>query len=274
MYLCNVQLLSSNTPSLPFLFCNQYQVNAATEDVLVNAVPDAGYKEGFGGFDGLGTGDEITSADWKLPILVCASAVGLIVSLIFAVVRKVHREQENKLSLNNNEELFVGELMESDVNSLKLRYTSENENGDIEQGASSSTCSSSHPFSDVVSQASSNNSNTSSSPHSIDGNDREFSSMVEVANANPFSLQSVASSSMEGTISPNLTITPGKSSPDMMVYEQSCSSSDSLDNIVKSKLTLDTYDWLSAVDESSEEEHSKSDLSSFDEGPNGGIVWS
>ena len=276
MNVCNAQLLPSNTVSFT---CKLVQVDAAEEDVLVSAVPDAGYKiseEGFGGFHGLGTSDEITE-DWKLPILLCASAVGLVVSLIFVVVRKGHREQENNLSLNNDEELFVGELMETDANSLKIIPTSDNETGDIEQGASSSTCSSSggqsNTFSDVVSKASSNSSNTPSSPRSIDSNDRDFSSMVEGANTNPFSLQSVATSSMEGTLSPSLTITPGKS-PDVMVYEQSCSSSDSLDNIAKSKLTLDTYDWLSVVDESSEEELSKSDLSSFGEGQNGENVWS
>ena len=277
MNVCNAQLLPSNTVSFT---CKLVQVDAAEEDVLVSAVPDAGYKiseEGFGGFHGLGTSDEVTE-DWKVPILLCASAVGLVVSLIFVVVRKGHREQENNLSLNNDEELFVGELMETDANSLKIIPTSDNETGDIEQGASSSTCSSSggqsNTFSDVVSKASSNSSNTPSSPRSIDSNDRDFSSMVEGANTNPFSLQSVATSSMEGTLSPSLTITPGKSSPDVMVYEQSCSSSDSLDNIAKSKLTLDTYDWLSVVDESSEEELSKSDLSSFGEGQNGENVWS
>ena len=66
-------------------------------------------------------------------------------------------------------------------------------------------------------------------------------------------------------MSPNPTITPGES-PNVMVYEQSGGSSyDSLDNYVKTRLSLDNYDdWLSTVAES-DDEFSKSDVSSLSE---------
>lgn len=241
---------------------------------VVNDVPNVGYKPmegGFGGFPGLGLEEESTSVNWKVPMLACASVVVFVASLIFAVVRKSHREDRNKLiNSNQNDDLFIGELMESDAGTLKIsseRQTPPNPAGDIERG-SASTCSSSdpsNPFSDVVSKASNNSSPTSSpgtSSGGSDNNDGVFSSMVESANTNPFSLQSVASSSMDGTMSPNPTITPGES-PCMNVYEPSGSSGDSIDNYVKTRLSLEDYDdWLSAVAES-EDEFSKSDVSSL-----------
>jgi hypothetical protein len=247
----------------------------------VNDVPTVGYKPsegGFGGFPGLGLQEEeeSTEANWKVPMLACASVVVFVASLVFAVVRKSHREDQNKLINNgNNDDMFIGELMENDTGAFKRggdgAPNAGNPAGDIERG-SASTCSSSdpsNPFSDVISKHSSNSS-TPSSPEESPGNTTsedagEFSSMVNGANTNPFSLQSVASSSMEGTMSPNPTITPGES-PNVMVYEQSGGSSyDSLDNYVKTRLSLDNYDdWLSTVAES-DDEFSKSDVSSLSE---------
>lgn len=240
----------------------------------VNDVPTVGYKPsegGFGGFPGLGRQEEEESSNWKVPMLACASVVVLVASLVFAVVRKSHRDDQNKLVNNSdNGDMFIGELMENDTGAFKRggdgAPNAGNQAGDIERG-SASTCSSSdpsNPFSDVVSKQSSNSS-TSSSPEDSPGNTTNEDAGEFSANTNPFSLQSVASLSMEGTMSPNPTITPGES-PNVMVYEQSGDSScDSLDNYVKNRLCLDNYDdWLSTVAES-EDEFSKSDVSSLDE---------
>ena len=206
---------------------------------------------------GLGIEEKNIGVNWKVPILACASVVLFISSLIFTVMRKSHRDDQMLLGSNKDSNLFLGELMQSDAVSLKIRTdrsTTNHQAKDTEQG--SSTCSSSdksHPFSDV-SRASSNSS-TSSNAESAPGNtlneyDEEFSSIVEGANNNPFSLQSIASSSIDDAISLSSTITPGKSM-NLMVYEQSGESScDSLDSYVKTGLAPDDCDgWLSTVKE-------------------------
>lgn len=264
------------------------KAGAATGNNSVSDVPNVGFKPsegGLGGFPGLGIEEESPDVKWKVPMLAIASVIVFVVPLVFAVVRKSHRDDSNQLIKNTkDDDLFIGELIEND-GSLKRsgdRANGNNPAGDIEQG--SSTCSSSdpsNPFSVVLPKHSSNSS-TSSSPENSPGNtintndDGEFASMVHDANNEPFSLQSVASSSMNETMSPNLTITPHtitpSSSSDVMVYEQSGSSCDSLDSHTKTRLSLDNYDdWLSKTAEN-EDELSKSDVSLLSEVISDGIA--
>ena len=241
---------------------------------LVDGVPNVGYKpseEEVRGFDGLGMEEESVGGSWKVPMLACASVVVFVTSLVFVAVRRSHGEDEQQLVYpDKDDDLFIGELMESDTGLhqvIRNRLSASNRTGDIEQA--SSTCSSSapsNPFSDVISKSSSKSSNISTTSSSVGSpgtsNNEEFASMINSANSNPFSLRSVASSSLDG-VSPNPTLTP-RESPNVMIYEQNCgSSADSLDNYVKTKLNLDDYDdWLSTVAES-EDEYSKSDVSSL-----------
>ena len=295
-----------------------------------NDVPNIGFKTsegGFGGFPGLGVEEEsVNNVNWKVPMLTCASVIIVVSSLIFAVVRKSHREDQNKLVNNyEDDDLFVGELMENDPGSFKRSgdgHSGNNPLDDIEQGSStcgssdpsnsfsdavpdlfigeliendpgslnrsdgdgqsgnnasggieqgSSACSSSYPsnpYSDVVSKASTNSS-IPSSPEESPGNHTKSKEDEELPS---FSLQSVASSSMDGTMSPNPTITPSECS-DVLVYEHSDGSTcDSLGNDVRTRLSLDDYDvWLSTVAES-EDEISKSDTSSLNEVMNDDIT--
>ena len=60
------------------------QANTTKKDV-VNAVQDTGLKMSKGDFedlDALGIEDGITSANWKMYILACASAVGIVEFLV------------------------------------------------------------------------------------------------------------------------------------------------------------------------------------------------
>lgn len=238
------------------------------EDVpTIGSIPT---EETVSGSNSSGVKEESDSGSWKVPILASASVVVLITTMLFVAVRKSHDEHEQQLLYpDKDNDLFVGELMENDTphQVTRSRQSASNRTGDIEQG--SSTCSSSAPsttFSDVVSKGSSKSSVISTTTSSLDSsgtsNNEEFTSMVNSANDNPFSLRSVASTSLEGA-SPNPTLTL-RDSPNVMVYEQSSSSSaDSLDNYVKTKLNLADYDnWLSTVSES-EDEYSKSDVSSL-----------
>ncbi|KAL7520378.1 hypothetical protein ACHAWX_005104 [Stephanocyclus meneghinianus] len=225
-----------------------------------------------------------SNVGWKIPLLASASILAVIGSVLFALLRRNHGDDENKqLEKHSMTEgdVFIGELMENDSFALKLTNNrSARENSaiqDLERGtASTSSSAPSHTFSDLSNRSSVNSCTSSSSPGcSSSSSDVTFASMVQKINTNPFSLQSNASSSC-GSSSPVDNLTPGKSpglafgqSPGGDTYNsnsnEQCEPRDTIDKYVKTRLSLDHYDhWLSTVAES-EDEFSRSDVSSLSE---------
>eukprot|EP00804_Cyclotella_cryptica_P000082 CCRYP_013719-RB/>CCRYP_013719-RB protein AED:0.11 eAED:0.11 QI:361/0.85/0.87/1/0.85/0.87/8/538/917 len=221
------------------------------------------------------------NVQWKIPLLASASIMAVIGSILFAFLRRSHGKDENKQlekqSMSEGD-VFIGQLMENDSFTFKLtnsRSAGDNTIQDLERGtASTSSSAPSNSFSDVSNTSSARSCASSSSPgYSSSSSDETFASMVKNTNTNPFSLHSNASSSC-GSSSPVGNLTPGKSpglafgqSPGGDIYNigsfDQCESQDTLDQYVKTRLSLDNYDdWLSTVAES-EDEFSRSDVSSL-----------
>jgi hypothetical protein len=169
---------------------------------------------------------------------------------IFGMLRR-NQSKDNKPELTqtaSRDDMFLGELMENDATYKINRDTS------LERGTDSMSGSDapSQPFSEFSSH--SPNSNISSSPGESSSStsssaNEDFASMVKDSNTNPFCV-----SSCEST--PNENLSPGKSP---------VGSEDSLDKYMKNRLSLDDYEnWLNTVAES-EDQFSKSDVSSFEQ---------